>query len=53
MDDITREEWTLIRKALQCTRFTQMVAETFEGEEYRDTKIDELIKKIRALEGEG
>ena len=47
----TDEELKVIRKCLQCVRFAQMVAETHEGEDYKDTKIDALIFKIKALEG--
>ena len=50
MDNITAEEWTIIRKALQIILRAHLCIETYDGIEYRDTKLDALIRKIRALE---
>lgn len=47
---MTHEEWKIIRKALQCVRMAHMVTETADGINDRDTKLDALIRKIRAFE---
>ena len=50
MDNLTKEEWTIIRKALQYTLNAHLSVEVFEGREYKDTQTDALLRKIRALE---
>lgn len=48
--NLSKEEWTIIRKALQIILRGHLCVETYDGIEYRDTKIDALIRKIRAFE---
>lgn len=50
--NLTCDEWTIIRKALQIILNAHICVETLDGIEYRDTKIDALIRKIRAFEEE-
>ena len=52
MEDLTKEEWTIIRKALQIILMGHICIETYEGNDYKDTKIDALIRKIRKREGD-
>lgn len=47
---LTEAEWTIIRKALQCVQMAHMVTQTADGIDDRETTIDALIRKIRALE---
>jgi hypothetical protein len=49
--NFTKEELTIIRKALQILLMAYMVTNTAEGKDDRETVIDELIRRIR--EGEG
>lgn len=49
-DSISPDEYKIIRRALQCVQMAHMVTETAEGTTDRTTMIDELIRKIRALE---
>ena len=44
------EEWKIIRKALQCIQMAHDIVETADDKEFRDTAIDELIRKARRLE---
>ena len=46
----TDEELKIIRKSLQITRMAHMVISTDEGEDYKDTRVDALIRKIKAIE---
>ena len=47
---LTEAEWKMIRKALQIVQMAHLVTETADGKEYRDTSLDELIRKVRVFE---
>ena len=48
--ELTQEEIKIIRKALQILLMAHLAVETNEGEDYKDTKIDELLRRFRAAE---
>lgn len=48
--ELTSEEIKIIRKALQYTLNAHLSVEVFEGREYKDTKIDALLKRFREAE---
>jgi hypothetical protein len=50
--NLTRDEIKIIRKALQIILMAHLAVSTNEGEDYKDTKIDELLKKFRKAEEE-
>ena len=48
--NLTKDEWTMIRKALQYASNAHLSVEVYDGKEYRDTKTEALIRKIREFE---
>lgn len=48
--ELTLDEIKIIRKALQYTLNAHLSVEVFEGREYKDTKIDELLRRFREAE---
>ena len=53
MMDLTKEDIKIIRKSLQLLLMAHLAVLTNEGEEYRDTKIDALLKRFRKEEEDG
>lgn len=48
--DLTIEEVKLIRKALQIVLMAHICIETNDGVQYRDTKVDALLRRFREFE---
>lgn len=53
MVELTQEEIKIIRKALQIILMAHDVIETNDGTDFRDTKVQELLRRFREEEDRG
>lgn len=50
--NLTKDEIKIIRKSLQIVLMAHLAVSTNEGEQFKDTKIDELLTRFRKAEEE-
>lgn len=51
MTGLTVDEWKIIRKALQVILLASDVVKTYDQEPDIETKLEELLEKVRTIEG--